>query len=755
MMTTTTRAKLGNWKPPFFCRFITILLIYAFLALGCKSSDQNPPVSPYPMMEWPRTYQNDGRQVVIFQPQVLSWQDQTTLKFRAAVAVMENGAKQPVYGVMSASAITVNDLEDRIAYLFNMQMDVAFPGVDQAKSQALQAVVQQTLPSFCDSPVSIDCLITNLDSKSFKPNTVKVNLDPPPIHYFDTPAILVIFNGTPDLKPVKDTQLNYAVNTNWDLLQDQTTSKYYLLNGDSWLTATDVMNGPWTAADSLPDNFAKLPADTNWDEVRKHIPGKPADSVPTVVATTQPAEMIVTDGAPKLVDIPGTALQYVSNPTMPLFYDTADSNYYYLVAGRWFSTRNLQAGDWSAASAQLPDDFGKIPPDGPMGSVLASVPGTPQAQDAIVLASIPHEADIDINKAKVDVTYIGDPQFVPIEGTSMTYAVNTSYQVIAVSGQYYCCYQGVWFVSPQQTGQWVVCTFVPTVIYTIPPTYPVYNCTYVQVYSVTPTTVVVGYTAGYDGAYVSTTGTVMFGAGVVVGAAFVGPAFACCYPSYYSYGCCARYSYVSGGYYRAGSCYGPYGGAGYAAKYNPSTGTYSRSGYAYGPAGAAGYRQAYNPYTHTYASRAGGTNGYSSWGSASVAHNGNWATGGHVSGPGGSYGWARTSNGGYASAGRGANGDVYAGADGNVYKKNSDGQWQEHSNGSSGWSNVDRGDSNFSHGTGDQLDSDAASRDRGNFNSDSFSNFRSGGGFGGGGFDRGGGGFGGGGFGGGGFGGRR
>ncbi len=616
-------------------------------------------------------------------------------------------------------------------------------------------------------PVSIDRIIANLNSTTIKPASVVVNLDPPPIYYLDTPAILVIFNGTPQFKPIDHTDLNFAVNTNWDILQDRTTSRYYLLNGDSWLTATDLLNGQWTPADTLPDDFSKLPNDQNWDDARKHIPGKPATTAPLVVISTQPAELIVTQGSPNLVSIPGTTLQYVSNPKMPLFYDTADSNYYYLVAGRWFSTKNLSASTWSAASAQLPDEFAKIPRNNPMASVLASVPGTPEAQDAIVLASIPHEASINIDNAKVDVIYDGDPQFAPIEGTSMTYAVNSTYQIIGTAGQYYCCYQGVWFVAPAAQGPWIVSTDVPSVIYTIPPSCPVYNCTYVHVYSVSPGTVVVGYTAGYDGAYVATTGTLMFGAGMVVGATWVSADYACCYPSYYSYGCCARYSYACGGYYRAGACYGPYGGAGYAAKYNPSTGTYSRSGYAYGPHGAAGFQQAYNPYTHTYASRAGGTNGYQSWGSSVVAKNGNWAAAGHVSGPGGSYGWAKTSNGGYATAGRAANGDVYAGNDGNVYKKNSDGQWQEHSNGSQGWSDVNRNSSDFSHNTGDQLDGDSWDRDRGDFNSDSFSNYHSGfsdgsdsfdhggwGGGGGGGFGGGrfgGGGFGGGGFGGGGF----
>jgi hypothetical protein len=708
---------------------LPILCLYVLMAGGCKSSGESATANGIVNSPgWPKTFESDGQSVTVFQPQILDWTNQTELRFRAAVAVMEKGAKEPVYGVMNGTAQTLNEPESRTVYLYNLQMDIAFPGVDPAKSSELSSVVRDSLPSLEYMPESMDHVIASLKAGEKHP-TVEVNLNPPPISYFDSPAILVIYNGKPDFKPIEGVQLNYAVNTNWDVLQDQKTSKYYLLNGDSWITSDDVMNGPWEPAKSLPDDFAKLPADENWDAARKHIPGKVADSAPHVVASTQPAEIIVTDGAPKLVSIEGTKLQYVSNPEMPLFYDTAESTYYYLVAGRWFSTRNLSAGDWQAASAQLPSDFGMIPPDGPMGYVLASVPGTPQAQDAVVLASIPHEATIDIANAKVDVTYIGDPQFIAIEGTSMTYAVNTSYQVIDFKDHYYCCYQGVWFDSSSANGPWVVCTSVPTEIYTIPPTCPVYNCTYVQVYSSTPSTVFVGYTAGYDGCYVASTGCVMFGAGFMLGAL----ASPCFYPSYYSYGCCARYSYACGGFYRAGACYGPYGGAGYAAKYNPRTGTYSRSGYAYGAGGAAGYRQAYNPYTHTYASRAGGTNGYQSWGSSVVSHNGNWAAAGHVSGPNGTYRWAQTSNGKYATAGRGANGDVYGGVDGNVYRRDSDGQWQEHDNGSSGWSNVDK--SNFNRDTGSQLGDDSWNRDRGNFNSDASGSYRSGGWDGSGGFD--------------------
>ena len=100
-------------------------------------------------------------------------------------------------------------------------------------------------------------------------------------------------------------------------------------------------------------------------------------------------------------------------------------------------------------------------------------------------------------------------------------------------------------------------------IYTIPPSCPLYNCTYVKVYSYTPDTVVVGYTSGYSGEYVAATGALMFGAGMLVGAAIANnnDCWYGCPPCYYSYGCAAHYSYGYGCYYRSGaSCYGPHGG---------------------------------------------------------------------------------------------------------------------------------------------------------------------------------------------------
>jgi hypothetical protein len=671
---------------------------------------------------WPRTYEKDGNQALLYQPQIDNW-DFANISFRMAIAITAKGDEAPSFGVISVKAATTVDNDSRTVLITDMDTTVRFPNADPKQSDDLEKMARELLPRKQFLVVSLDRMLACMDNGPVQVSEVKLNLDPPPIYYSTSPAVMVIFMGQPQFEPIAGTRLMFATNTNWDVLLDQDSSRYYLLNGDSWLSTPDPVKGPWTAVSTLPASFNKLPADDNWNEVRAQIPARRAKVVTKIIVSTTPAELIVTDGGPLYSPIAGTRLLYVSNPEMPLFRNSADNNFYYLVAGRWFRAKSLD-GPWSAASADLPDEFAKIPDDSPMSYVLSSVPNTPDAKDAILLASVPTLANVDVNTATVDVSYDGPPSLVPIEGTPMQYVVNTPYSVIYASNRYYCCYQGVWFVSSVSAGPWVVCSAVPTVIYTIPPACPLYNVTYVRVYSATPTVVVVGYTGGYSGAYVAATGALMFGAGILIGAAIVNNnRHSYHYHSaYFSYGCGASYRWSSGGFYPRPTLYGPYGGAGRIAAYNPRTGGYVRASYSYGPGGSAYRGAAYNPNTNVFRARSGGSNGYQSWDRGVVANGkGDWARGGSVSNPRGSAGWVQTSSGAAAigksgpngSAGivKTAGGDVYAGRDGNVYRRDG-GQWQ--SNQGSQWKPADKSNPQWSgSGTQQRLNSDSQSRVRG------------------------------------------
>lgn len=705
---------------------------------------------------WPREFDAGDQSVIVHQPQLEDWANFDRITFRAAISVGPKDSDNRAYGVIRVSADTKVAFEDRLVILTGRKLEsLTFPDVTPDEAERLKAIVYAAMPPERPQTISLDRLIAQMDVNKVAVRTADVSLAPPPIFFSNSPAVIVNVMGKPRLKAVptsggkSDPSLMYALNTNWDLFFAPGTGAYYLLNDNSWLTTSDLDKGPWTAATSLPPALSTLPAEENWNDVRAAIPGTPATEVPRVFVSYAPAELIVTQGDPALEAIPGTGLFLVTNTESKLFLDAENGQYFFLTAGRWFSAAAL-SGPWAAASAALPADFKKIPTDSPAADVLASVPGTPEANDAIIMASIPNKATVSRTEVTVNVVYDGTPQFKPIESTTIQYAANTPFSVFLVDGKYYCCSNAVWFVAPSPSGAWAVCTSVPAAIYTIPPTSPFYNVTYVQVYESTPTTVVYGYTSGYSGATVAATGAVMFGLGVVVGAAIANNNDDCCWSyhsssCFYSYGCGAVYHGASGGYVCGSSVYGPYGGAGHAAAYNPSTGVYSRAGYAYGPNGAAGYRTAYNPSTGTAGYHAGGSTPYSSWGRGAVSNGDQWVRGGYKSTANGTAGAIQGSGGGEAATvqgkyGNGAtvaktsDGDMYAGKDGNVYKNTGSG-WEKAGSSSTSTQSAPKSQPSTSPNStatksqtpppqAGNLQSEAANRSRGNTSATSAQNYQ-------------------------------
>jgi hypothetical protein len=709
-------------------RISAILPVVAGFALSSIGFAEEAPTAPADP-GWPREFSMENKKLYIYQPQVDEWKDHHTMYLRCAVEI-EGVLAEPKFGVAEIEARTIVDQEARTVQLFPTKRDLRFAGVSEEEQKTLMQAFITIRPPQQNLTVSLDRVLASLDAETAgAQKQVDVSLAPPKIYYSNTQAVLVMFMGEPQLKPVvaADPDLMFAINTNWDVFYQPSTKAFFLLNGDHWLTAPAV-DGAWSAATSLPDKLKSLPEDENWAEVRKHVPGKKSESSVKVFTATQPAELLMTSGEPAYSPISNTKLLEITNTESLLILDSAGGRFYYQVAGRWFRAPKLE-GPWEAASSDLPDDFAKIPDNHSLAFVKASVPGTEEAEDAVLLASVPQTTTVDITKPPtLEVTYKGQPNFQPIPSTTVKYAVNSPYSVFLVEKAYYCCDQGVWFTATVATGPWAWCKTVPDAIYTIPVASPAHHVTYATVKESSPDTVVYAQTSGYSGEYVATNGVLMFGAGVLVGSLINDCHVHYCYPpaSYYSYGCGAVYHYGYGGYYAAaGAVYGPYGGTGYAAAYNPNTGIYSRGAYAYGPYGSAGYRQAYNPYTGTYAAAgyratpygtveggraynpytgataAGGrvSTAYGSAGRA-AAYNpvtGKAATGGYVSGGNGSAAGVRTNQGTGAAAwdtqqGQGAvaktrNDNVYAAHDGNVYKKDENGNWS--TNTGSGWEPAD------------------------------------------------------------------
>jgi hypothetical protein len=684
-------------------------------------------------ISFPRTITGDQGTVVIHTPQIDSWPNFEAIEGRAVIEVTPAGEDEPVYGVAEFVADTDPNLELRVVAIESKKITVtSFPESDDARREYLDQVLRAVVEPKTQY-VPLDVILSYIAPDAAVPDTPGLSFDPPPIFYSSSPALLVITDGEPLLAQIPDTDLQYAVNTNWDLFRYK-DKEWYLRHNDRWLKNREL-SGEWKWDNSLPSQFKKLPDDGNWVEVKAAIPPeKRKEDEPIIFVSDRPAELIVTDGQPQHRTVGAEGLEYVDDTESDVF--RYENTYYYLVSGRWFSASVLR-GPWEHVK-ELPDVFATIPRDHEKAHVLAAVPNTQESRLAVLEASIPRKATISRDAGKdVSVFYQGEEAlFEEVPGTEVERALNSPNDVLRYEDAYYLCDNAVWYVSKNAEGPWTVADSIPAAIYSIPPSSPSYHVTHVHIYEdeSDETSVSTGYTSGYFGVTVSY-GVAMYGTGwyypPYYGYPYYGYPFY--YPYPYSYGASSWYNPNTGMYGRSASVYGPYGGYGRAASYNPETGAYARGAAVWDSNEIAGSAIGYNPRTGTgvatnrYANESGG------WGESLVTHNDKWLAtqsewdadsrttefrtseggsgtierqdqGDYVTGSGefqrgdqslttqsvrgeqGTLIGYETGSGEQGVIGRSSEGDLYAGKDGQVYKRTEDG-WQQ--KGEDGWSPVE------------------------------------------------------------------
>jgi hypothetical protein len=641
---------------------------------------------------WPRQLDLANGTVLVYQPQVQSWQG-SRLDFRSAVALLPQGGNgAETYGVIFGTAMTTVDKFSRTVYLNEVSVyEIKFPTLPDNGRMYL-AGIKQSLPGAMAS-MSLDRLQASLAaSGTVNPPPVQVNNTPPNILVSYGPALLIDIAGAPVVKQVPDARFERVINTQAFIARTRFGSTWYMRVYDGWLSAPDVVAGPWTLADRAPagmDDVAQRLKKAGTVDLLDGGPNatpKPslANGVPRIFVATTPSELIVFKGQPNFISVAGTNLLWATNTAGDVFIDNTNSYYYILIAGRWYTAPAIN-GPWSFVPPNgLPPDFSRIPAGSPAAVVLASVAGTPQAQEALIANSIPQTAAVSrIDGPAFAPTFDGTPQFAPVIGTPLQYVQNSATPIIQVNADtYYAVKGGVWFTATAVNGPWFVATSVPDVIYTIPPASPLHYVTYVRVYSATPTTVYVGYTPGYLGTVVAPGGVVVYGTGYAytpwignvyypppvtygiaaapvynpavgftfgmalgMSAAYMAAPYwggAYYHPGYWGYPCCGS---ASANVYRNWGTGVSYG----TRSWYDSGGTYgtSAAGY-YNNRGTQGYYaggRSYNPYTgqgNAYASRTaatpGGATGSVTRGATYNTQTGERAYGssGSVTGPGGS-----------------------------------------------------------------------------------------------------------------------
>ena len=465
---------------------------------------------------WPQDITANGKTYRIFQPAVTGL-DGARAYLLTQVSMDGGGAGRTVTGeaklqceVMAADVPGEVELNRFTVRAFTVDGKPASDADSTALSQALYLVAMTTTRTNLLQGMQL----VNARGAS----TPGLSDAMPTITVMQSPAVAVATGGAPALAPLGSTGWKRATNTPFILLQSSNGTWYTRVSGE-WQSAP-AWDGAFAPAAAPPEQVVAA--------IGKASPaGGAVGSTPPKYRTPdrKPARAVVTagnavlvsiDGPPQLEQL-GNGVQRVKNTNSTLLTEDG-SSYYLLASGRWFETDNLQGGAWSrVAPADVPASFRNIPSTAKFDHVRAAVPGTPEANEAALAAR--EIRTVTLKRTGTQPRFSVDGRapaagdaFQPIDGTPVSWLPGASQPVVKADGAVFCCDSGAWFTAPAVTGPWTLCDRVPTSVYAIPPSCPIYPCTYVWVFGSTPDTVSFGYSAGYLGTYLQD-GTPVYGTG--------------------------------------------------------------------------------------------------------------------------------------------------------------------------------------------------------------------------------------------------
>ncbi len=503
-------------------KYFNRLLLRTFLTFsiggGFSLYAQSDVPSDVTELEWPQEIIAPAGKIILYQPQLESFTG-NELQARAAVSVTPQDSVSPIFGAMWFSSRVSTDRDKRTVTLEDVTVTASkFPDMDEKNVDKLSRLLESEIPKW-EIVMSLDRLLTSLELVEREQElSENLNNDPPEIIFTTKPSVLVVIDGDPILHDIEKSDLKYIINTPFLIVYEPSSKLYYLRGGANWYVSKSVLKN-WETTIQVPKGIAELAKESE-EQVQAASEDLPPDTtqggepvIPQIIVRTEPTELIQSAGEPEYTPIEGTELLFMKNTESDVIINIQTQEYFLLISGRWYKAKSLTDNKWTFIPPdQVPAEFANIPAESDMGNVRASVAGTQEAREAVLENSIPQTAVVDRKEATLTVEYDGDPEFKQIEGTGMSYAVNTGKSVLLIEGRYYCCDEAIWFESDNPKGPWQVCVKIPDQVQEIPPESPVYNVKYVYIYDSTPEVVYVSYTPGYYGSYVYG-GCVVYGTG--------------------------------------------------------------------------------------------------------------------------------------------------------------------------------------------------------------------------------------------------
>jgi len=363
------------------------------------------PSAPAQETDWPRTLPLKQGMVTIYQLQVDEMRGDV-IHFRAALAYRESSASEPVFGAGWFESRVEIDQYRRIVHPTDLKVtETRFPAGTNDVQAELSAVLAQESPVW-NLDFSLDELQAALKTAQAESLAVQnLNTEPPRIIYRDHPALLISMDGDPVLREIEDSLFEAVINTPYPLIFD---GSHYYLNAakDVWYRA-DRATGPYQYEARPPAAIAAL-VNAEESDAADEAPVEPITAVnaPEIVVSTEPAELIVTEGPAAFVPLVDDLL-VLNNSEDDVFMHVGSQEFFIVLAGRWYRSRSLD-GPWTYRAAdELPAAFANIPDDSEQADSRVYVAGTDEAREAVLDAQVPQTAAVERGEVDIDFEYDG------------------------------------------------------------------------------------------------------------------------------------------------------------------------------------------------------------------------------------------------------------------------------------------------------------------------------------------------------------
>jgi hypothetical protein len=220
--------------------------------------------------------------------------------------------------------------------------------------------------------------------------------------------------------------------------QDASTTNYLRTTLESQIPQLDI---------SLPLDAIESTLNMNVEE-KKLSKGLKNDA-PQIIFSTQPAILVLIDGTPKLQKNDSWGVDAVVNTPFTIIKNT--NGIFYLYGGKNWYKGSSATGPFEYTE-RTPKNLDKIQQD--VDNANNADPGF-TTDSAAAQPTGPSNIIVRTDQAELIQTN-GDPNFVPIDGTNLSYVSNTQNDLFLNKGdnQYYVLLSGRWYKSPQLQGGW-------------------------------------------------------------------------------------------------------------------------------------------------------------------------------------------------------------------------------------------------------------------------------------------------------------